>query len=410
MGSQQSKTLQQLTAAGPWNSSHPLPSPWSEATLQATTKVVLKGMLAIVGFSFAAMVGMFFYLRFSSQRRVNVNWQALSHPTTTRSQMLILICHLVLAQVLQLIGYLISAIHLIKGQIISPSPTCQAQGIFLFGSHTLTHFTIANIATHSAYCVSRLKPMSLNLFVMLNIVTWMLTLTLCFVYPLVYHSLNEVPFFTFSSIVCFVSGLWRIEKIIVVYVPSVALLSVGIFLYPFISVKLVRHSARLRRIGPNTEAAVGRERDILRASKRVLMFPIATVIVTLPFLTLSMMGLLTPLSFKAESWTVIMVGYSAASAPLVTCVIYFFLTSFFKPSATPENSQSSAADVTGSEMNMDEVPFILGEGTVKTFISSPAARESLSDYDYDSTAVYHLSKIRTVDFQPGSALPKPIPK
>jgi hypothetical protein len=68
------------------------------------------------------MLAMFIYIRyFDTRGKAVLKWYALSYPVTTQSQMLILICHLLLAQVLQQLGYLLSAYHLAKDQVISPS-------------------------------------------------------------------------------------------------------------------------------------------------------------------------------------------------------------------------------------------------------------------------------------------------
>ncbi|ORY84248.1 hypothetical protein BCR37DRAFT_261322 [Protomyces lactucae-debilis] len=348
------------------------------------------------------MLVMAIYLRFSDTRRgVILKWRALRSPITTQSQMLILICHLVFAQALQLIGYLMSAIHLAKGRIISPSLTCETQGTIIFISHILTNFSIANIATHSAYCISRLKPMALNCFVLLNVVTWILTLSISLVFPHIHNARNDVPFFTFGSIACFVSNLWRMEKILAVYVPCLVLLGITIVLYPFISYRLVRHSGRLGRAGLRTHAVTRTEKEILRASKRVLMFPLATIIITLPFLTLSIMGFQNAKVLEENSWTIMLVGMCIAIAPLFACIFFFFMTSFFRSSSSVDTTEMS--ELAGSEAGGVDLPFPMDGDTVKTYISSPAVKDNSIYYSFETN--FSEGRIKTVDVQPGFVLP-----
>jgi hypothetical protein len=218
--------------------------------------------------------------------------------------------------------------------------------------------------------------MSLLWFWTLNGATWFLTISIAIVFPIIFDALQVTPFFTFGSIACFVSALWKVEKVSAVYVPCIFFLFLGLVLYPCISFKLAQHSGRLGRMGPRTEAVTRTEREVLRAAKRVLIFPFVIFVVTSPFLMLSMLGVVAPDFLKHNSWFVMLCGYLIAAAPLVSCIMYFFMTSFFRTSTESTTVATTDTDHVDDEFSPTDTTFPLGSGTVKTFISSPAAEVS----------------------------------
>ncbi|ORY84258.1 hypothetical protein BCR37DRAFT_262049 [Protomyces lactucae-debilis] len=331
-----SELLATLARGGPWSNQHPLPAPFSlkfpEDRLQVLTVLTV---ISSCSMAVTTLLGIYLFIQ-QRKGRSSIPWSGLRSPSSPKAQVVILFLHLFVAQVIQSMAWLFSSVHLARGSIQSPSPGCTTQALLQTTGAHLSQASVSAIAVHSALVIFRLRVVSLKIFGCLLASMWFFPLILGLVVPVALDHFYAVPYLSFAKVSCFLNPLYLNEFIWLVDVPLLFHLVIALMAYPIINVRLSRQLRQLQSFGSRLPSVSGlkRDDDIVRTSRRLLIFPLVTVLGNIPFMFLVIIQLTAKevQCFTRDLWPQALGSCCLALVPIINTLIYFFSNPLFKRS------------------------------------------------------------------------------
>ncbi|KAI0014623.1 G protein-coupled glucose receptor regulating Gpa2-domain-containing protein [Xylariomycetidae sp. FL0641] len=141
-----------------------------------------RGLLAIGCFATLSLLLTSALLTFISWRMIA--WRSHYTSYIGRNQSIVLIYQLILADLLQSLGFLLSFHWTAEGDIIGPSGACFAQGMLIQIGDVASAFFVLAIAIHTTYQVIFSRSLPYNYFLMCTIGTWGLATILTCLAPI----------------------------------------------------------------------------------------------------------------------------------------------------------------------------------------------------------------------------------
>ncbi|PVI03383.1 hypothetical protein DM02DRAFT_652660 [Periconia macrospinosa] len=236
-------------------------------SLDPMTDVYRTGMIPVAVFAMMSLVSVFSLLTFITYRLIS--WRKYSKEYVGYNQYVILIYNLLLADLQQSIAFCITFHWLRLDKIVAPTAPCFIQAWFLHIGDVSSGFFVLAIAIHTWLGVVRGYRMSYIWFVVVILLIWAVSLLLTFIGPAIYGN----RFFTRAGGWCWISSDFQNERLWLHYL--------WIFIVEFGTILIYGHvffhlRGRLRNVINNDTSRLS------RATKFMIMYPAAYVVLTLP--------------------------------------------------------------------------------------------------------------------------------
>ncbi|KAI1658308.1 G protein-coupled glucose receptor regulating Gpa2-domain-containing protein [Daldinia decipiens] len=162
-----------------------IPSKYLESpnSLLAMDDRIYNGLLAIGTLAAISLVFTSSLLSFITWRMIT--WKSHYSSSVSRNQSVVLIYQLILADLLQSLGFLISFHWAAERQIIGPNKTCFSQGWLIQLGDVASAFFVLSIAIHTTYQVIISRSLSYKSFIYCVLGIWGLSLLLTSFAPMI---------------------------------------------------------------------------------------------------------------------------------------------------------------------------------------------------------------------------------
>ncbi len=178
-----------INSTSPTNTTATTRNPYFETSLDPLPLEIRNGMIAMGTIGLLSAASTAGLLIFITHRMIT--WQRHYDHPIGKNQVFLLIYNLLLADLQQGIGFLLSFYWLSQDKLVGPSPTCSAQGYFIQIGDMGSGLWVLSIAVHTFIHIVWRKTIPMRIFVTTVVALWAFLLIIAAIGPLT----HQVDFF-----------------------------------------------------------------------------------------------------------------------------------------------------------------------------------------------------------------------
>lgn len=246
-----------------------------------------------------------------------------------QNQYVVLIMNLLIADLQQGLSFLISFYWVDINAILAPTRACFAQGWLLQIGDVSSGFFVCFIAFHTFYCAVKGQRFSTTAFYLLIIATWVFSLVLTALGPLMYRD----KYFVRAGAWCWASSNYERERLALHYIWVFMVQFGTIIIYALVLLHLKKTMSIIMPTAAQTDTLA----KIDRAAKLMVLYPAVYIVLTLPLSAGRMWSMANGGANLPDSYS-LLAGTLIASTGFVDSLLYTLTRKQLISGSSPERT------------------------------------------------------------------------